>query len=108
LAAGYLSKEVLSNGNNNLLHHYWMNSYKDFISKHSRYLKNEGKDQYNLGRRVSQKEALLKPVISFKECFVNKKGYKDGAVGLFLSFFWAYYSTKIAIDILKLQNHIKR
>ncbi len=108
LAVGFSSNEVSNNGSNNLLHHYWMNSYKDFIRKHSRYLKNEGKDQYKLGRRVSQKEALLKPVTSFKECFINKKGYKDGFVGLFLSFFWAFYSTRIAFDILKLQNNLKR
>jgi glycosyltransferase involved in cell wall biosynthesis len=104
LISGYSSIEMENKGRNNLLHHYWMNSYKDFIRKHMRYLKNEGMDQYNNGRRVKQKEAFLKPITAFKECFIYKKGYKDGAIGLFLSFFWAFYSTRIAFDILKLQN----
>jgi hypothetical protein len=108
LAVGFTSIEVPFDGKSNFLHHYWMNSYKDFVRKHFRYLKNEGKDQFNLGRRVSQKEALLKPVTAFKDCYIYKKGYKDGLVGIFLSFFWAFYATRIAFDILRIQNKLEQ
>lgn len=89
---------------NNVLHHFWMNSYKIFIKKHLRYLKNEGKDNYNLGVRLGKKNLLVIPFKSFSNSFFKLKGYKDGFVGFFLSIFWGYYKTKIAVDILRLQN----
>ncbi len=97
--------DILENENKtNVLHHYWMNTLKVFLQKHRRYLKNEGKDNYNAGIRVGIKKVFFTPFQEFYESFVNKKGYKDGLTGLFLSSFWAYYKTHIALDILRIQK----
>lgn len=97
----------LNNSCTNVLHHYWMNSLKVFLQKHKRYLKNEGADNYNAGIRVGIKKVLETPFKEFYHSFINKKGYKDGFTGLFLSSFWAYYKTHIALDILQIQNKKK-
>lgn len=105
LKKGFLNYTILPNSSStNILHHYWMNSINTFLKKHNRYLKNEGRDNYNAGIRVGLKKVLMTPLKEFYQSFINKKGYKDGFTGLFLSIFWAYYKTHIAIDILKIQK----
>ncbi|MCH6201349.1 hypothetical protein MMU07_17330 [Aquiflexum sp. LQ15W] len=102
---GYQTFEISYNkARTNILHHYWMNSYKVFIKKHQRYLKNEARDQFNTGKRMGIKKAFLMPWNAFKESFIHKKGYKDGWIGLFLSVFWAYYQTSIAVGLLRIQK----
>lgn len=100
--------EILFDGNQNVLHHYWMNSYSVFFKKHCRYLKNEGMDQYNQGIRSGYKKIFLSPFKEFHFSFITTKGYKDGLLGFFLSAFWAFYKTYIAIDILKIQRAKRR
>lgn len=87
----------------NVLHHYWMSSYKVFIRKHLRYLKNESIDNYNLGLRVGKKALIYTPFQSFSNSFFKSKGYKDRFLGFLLSVFWACYRTKIAVDVFRLQ-----
>ncbi len=101
--------DIIENKNKtNILHHYWMNSYEVFLQKHKRYLKNEGKDNYNAGIRMGIKKTILTPFSAFIESFINRKGYKDGFAGLFLSIFWAYYKTHIALNILQIQIQEKK
>ena len=109
LKAGFLNVDIEENKNkSNVLHHYWMNSLKVFLQKHKRYLKNEGRDNFNAGVRIGLKKILLGPFIEFYNSFIIKKGYRDGFTGLFLSGFWAYYKTHIAIDIYRIQKQIKK
>jgi len=104
LKPGYSTYEVkLNDTGSNVLHHYWMNSYKVFLKKHLRYLKNEGIDQYKLGFRLGLKTLFLTPFRSFRDSFIIRKGYKDGVKGLFLSAFWSFYKTVIAIDVIRIQ-----
>jgi glycosyltransferase involved in cell wall biosynthesis len=95
-------------GKTNVLHHYWMNSYVVFIKKHLRYLKKEGTDEYNRHRRSSIKKIMLSPFKEFYFSMFTKKGYKDLLIGLFLSIFWAFYKTSVAIGIFKVQIAQKR
>ncbi|MFT3980984.1 MAG: glycosyltransferase [Ferruginibacter sp.] len=104
----FLNFEIEGHSESAVLHHYWMNSYEVFFRKHFRYLKNEGNDQYDLGRRVGIKELILKPYTEFKYCYITKAGYKDSLTGLFLSMFWAYYCTVIAYDIYRIHKRQKR
>lgn len=104
LNAGFVTKELGDTNKLQVLHHYWMNSYKVFFRKHFRYLKNEALDQFNFGRRVGKKAALLMPFKSFWESFWLRKGYLDGVTGFFLSLFWAFYTSKIAWGIVRLQH----
>ena len=101
----FTSYDIVENENRtNVLHHYWMNSLRVFLQKHKRYLKNEGKDNYNAGARVGIKKVFSTPFTAFKESFINKQGYKDKLTGLFLSSFWAYYKTHVVLDILRIQK----
>ncbi len=95
---------ILNSTETNILHHYWMNSYIVFLKKHQRYLKNEGKDEYDRGRRVSLKKIILAPFNEFYFSLITKKGYKDKLVGLFLSLYWSYYRTSVYIGIYKVQK----
>lgn len=102
---GYQIQDITINQNrNNILHHYWMNSYKVFFKKHQRYLKNEGKDEFDRGRRVSLKKIVVAPIKEFYFSLIIKKGYKDHLIGWFLSAFWAYYKTSVYIGIYKVQK----
>ncbi len=94
----------LNSTRNNVLHHYWVNSFKVFIKKHRRYLKNEGIDRYNLGKRTSIKEVILAPYKEFFSCFYRLKGYRNGFLGLYLSAFWAWYESSALLSLYKIQK----
>jgi len=89
-----------------LIHHYWMSSYREFFSKHRRYLKEEGKARYERGDRVGYLGIIRSPWRSFHESFFTKKGYLDGLLGLSLSLFWAWYNTSAMVRLKREQ--IKR
>lgn len=75
-----------------VMHHYWMASYRNFIEKHHRYIRKEGKRMYENNLRFSVIRLLKSPLSSFKQCYWHAKGYKDGVTGLILSIIWAYYN----------------
>jgi hypothetical protein len=105
LRAGFSTLEIKKNlEKTNVIHHYWMNSYLIFFKKHFRYLKYEGRDQFNAGRRIKGLSSLFfLPVKEFWHSYIVSKGYKDNFVGFSLSIFWSFYQTIIAFDIMLLQ-----
>jgi hypothetical protein len=76
-----------------------MQGYGSLLEKHLRYLKNEGSSRYNNGLRTSLKKIFLEPLTQFRYSYVTCNGYKDGLIGLFLSFFWAWYQTSALISL---------
>lgn len=90
----------------NVDHHYWMLSYKQLLEKHKRYLKLEPKSRYDSGIRSSIKRVRLISFWQFKYSFIQKKGYKDGMVGFFLSLFWAWYQFRAEVGLYKYQKSI--
>ncbi len=102
LAEGFTALSIPYN-NDNCLHHYWMNSYKVFMAKHRRYLKNEAKDRFALGARKNLLEVVQTPFKEFNISFFKMKGYKDGLNGFFLSVFWAWYNSVISIGLYKIK-----
>lgn len=91
----------------NVVHHYWMNSFKQLKNKHKRYIKQEGKTRYENGNRTNFKKIISIPYREFKRCFYSRKGYKDKFTGLFLSLFWVWYSLSAEISLLKYQRKQK-
>lgn len=89
--------------NHNFLLHFWLNDYREFLAKHRRYLKLEGEARYIRGERSSYRGIFWSPWRCFKECFLVKKGYRDGLVGFFLSMFWAWYTTDALIRLKREQ-----
>jgi glycosyltransferase involved in cell wall biosynthesis len=91
----------------NYLYHQWATSIYSFLEKHNRYLRFEGDSLKLLGVKVSFYKVLLAPIREFYFCYIQKRGFRDNFIGLFLSLFWAYYRTVILIDIYKLNKYSK-
>lgn len=98
LKKGYKSF-YLSNNGANLLNHFWMDDLQSFISKHRKYLKDEGHDRYVTGNRISIIGIIFNFFYQFYRCFFITKGYKDGFTGFFLSLFWMWYITNSNISL---------
>lgn len=92
----------------NLLHHFWMSSYKSLFAKHKAYLQKEGEALFYNGERASRKQIALAPYTFFKEALLRHRGYQDGMVGIFLSLFWAWYNTMALWQLWKYQKKVKR
>jgi glycosyltransferase involved in cell wall biosynthesis len=86
--------------NDNVIHHYWMSSYRQLFEKHNRYIKAEGKARYDNGVRYSTKLAIKTPLTNLYDAYIREKGYKDGLTGFFLACFWAWYNS-LSIQSLK-------
>ena len=94
--AGYRSKNngitLLFENDENIIHHYWADSWEELFEKHRRYLKHEGGARHRLGMRYP---GLIKQIKETWEAFflsfMSKKGFRDGYHGLLLSIFYAWY-----------------
>lgn len=82
-----------------LIHHYWLSGYREFFSKHRRYLKREARARYERGERVGYFGLSLSPWRSFYDSFISKRGYLDGVTGFLLSLLWAWYNTSALIRL---------
>lgn len=78
---------------NSFLHHSWMINRRQFLEKHSRYLKAEGFTRYENDQNPRFIDLIIAPFKEFLWAFFIKKGYLDGALGIYLCFFWAKYQT---------------
>ena len=105
LKKGFKSYYIKPTGDN-VLHHYWMEDISSFIAKHKKYLKDEGSDRYNVGQRISIGGISYNVFHQFIYCFIIAKGYKDGFVGLFLSFFWTWYSFKSNLSLYRVTRKL--
>lgn len=90
---GYRAVSIPFTGGN-LLHHLWMTGYRQWLDKHRRYAELEGPVRYARGERFSLRRMASTVPNSFYYSFVTRGGYRDGAVGFFLSLFWAWYNAK--------------
>ena len=90
LKEGFRTHKIRHAGNN-VDHHYWMNSWSQLFEKHRRYLKGEGLNMYNEGKRYNLPAQIWAGVDAFRESFFKCRGYLDGFTGLALSCFWIWY-----------------
>jgi glycosyltransferase involved in cell wall biosynthesis len=79
----------------NLLHHYWMSNYSQLLDKHRRYLRQEGEAKYKQGWRYRAGKQYKHFLTAFYDSFIIYQGWRDGATGLGLSLFYAWYNFKI-------------
>jgi glycosyltransferase involved in cell wall biosynthesis len=89
---GYQWYVIKWNGENAIRHH-WVSGYREFIRKHVKYVRIEGPARAMTGEITGYKALLRTPYRSFKQCFVERKGYLDGADGFALSVLYALYKT---------------
>ncbi|MBD2039814.1 glycosyltransferase [Microcoleus sp. FACHB-672] len=100
---GYIST-TLPRQPNYYLKHYWVDSYRQMFEKHWRYIKLEGKSRYERGERFywhswfkSIGSALIHNLFTYN-------GIRGGLLGIFLSFFYAWY---VAMSVLSLRQYQK-
>ena len=85
----------------NVILHYWATGYRDWLSKHRRYLRLEGKARFDRGVITGYRDLGLKPWRAFRQCYVERRGYRDGLTGLTLSVLWAWYETAATLELLR-------
>lgn len=88
---------------NNFIHHYWMNSWRQLINKHKRYLTEEGESRYKNGHRTSPIKLFFQPLRAFIYSYFTKQGFRDGLTGLELSIFWSWYQSSALFQLYKYQ-----
>ncbi|MEY2702435.1 MAG: hypothetical protein RLY43_1068 [Bacteroidota bacterium] len=84
---------------NNSIDHYWMQSYRQLIEKHRRYLINEGIARFQRGDRVKPIQILIAPFKQFIVSYFIMNGYRDNFTGIFLSIFWSWYQTSALVKL---------
>jgi glycosyltransferase involved in cell wall biosynthesis len=95
---GYCALELPFTAETAIVHH-WVTGYGDFVAKHRRYLAIAGEDRRRNGEVTGLRRILTTPWRSFRECYFEKQGYRDGLTGLALSLCWAWYSTSSEIAL---------
>jgi len=102
--SGYLSWEL-----GEYIEHYWMESYSSLIEKHLRYVENEGLVRYERGERFPGWMDWLRTVVNaFRQSFFQQKGWREGARGLFLSLFWAWYQGASLFSLRRIEKEMNR
>lgn len=82
--------------------HRWATGYRQLFERHRRYLALEPVDRAAAGEITGLRAVLATPWRSFRESYVTKQGYRDGATGLGLSLFWAAFRTSGELALLRL------
>ncbi len=91
LKKGYDRMKIPFSGDN-YDEHYWINSWGQLISKHRRYVKNEGKALYRQGKRYSLQQQLKASLISWYFSFKTRKAWKMGITGILLALMAGRYT----------------
>jgi glycosyltransferase involved in cell wall biosynthesis len=86
----------------NLSHHYWMRTYREWLEKHSRYARAEATDRRQHGEQFALMRTSRLVLNAFYFSFVTKRGYRDRLVGLMLSAFWAWYVGRTQWELRKI------
>ncbi len=104
LRPGWESVKVPKRSHDYHIKHYWVDSYSQMFSKHLRYIKREGKDRYEMGKRFSWSYWVLATGYALKQSLIDFKGITGGIRGIFLSFFYMWY---VGMSLLSLRRYEK-
>ena len=92
---------------NLVVHHYWVTDKRLFEEKHKRYLRHEGERLHVKGRRYSALFHHVIPILSFVQSYIFRRGFMDGFMGIYLSYFWAMYQYKSHISLKDYERSIQ-
>ena len=92
---------------NNHIKHFWVDNYLQLIPKHLRYIREEGKTQYDLGMRFGWRRWINKSIQALKNNLFEFGGIRGGFQGVFLSFFYAWYVSMSILSLWIYQRNIK-
>ncbi len=85
----------------NAIRHLWSSGYRDFIRKHVRFIRIEGAARAFTGEITGYRAAVRTPWRSFRVCFIQKQGYRDGFRGFALSVLYALYRTGSDLALIR-------
>jgi glycosyltransferase involved in cell wall biosynthesis len=95
---------VLSGLPNWYIEHYWADSYWQLFEKHWRYVKREGESRFQQGERFSWRRWAKETRVALQHNLIDLNGLRGGFVGIFLSFFYAWY---VSMSLLSLRRYQK-
>jgi glycosyltransferase involved in cell wall biosynthesis len=93
LRPGYRSLELPFDARTAIVHD-WAPGYRELVAKHRRYARVAAADRAAAGETTGWRAIARTPLAAFRESFVDKRGYRDGVMGLLLSLFWAWHSMR--------------
>ena len=96
----------IAKNKNNFIQHYWVDSWEEFFEKHQRYLQHEGKALYHEGKRFSWFRLMGKTLSTLIKNLFFYKGLIGGPVGIFLSFYRAWYITMSWLSLRQYQKDL--
>lgn len=92
LEDGYASVHLpAGEGESNLIAHYWVDSMRQFFTKHARYARQEGLPRYERGERFTLGGAIRDVLKEIKKALIWRAGWRDGIGGVGLAMCWGWY-----------------
>lgn len=88
--------------------HDWASGYRELTRRHLHYLELEPADRAAAGEVTGYRAVAAMPWRSFRQSYVEKQGYRDGATGLALSLFWSVFRTAGELALLRRLRHEHR
>lgn len=105
---GWKSVRISPENETDLIRHYWIDTWPQFVEKHRRYLALEGESRFQLGTRFSWMKCLFYTSFESFNHLVRKAGYRDGWAGIFLGFLWTWYNWKSWLSLREFEKGLKR
>jgi len=101
---GYYSERI-KGISNNLIQHYWADTFGQLFEKHRRYIKHEGESRYNSGQHFSWYTMIIDICRALGLNLINCRGLRGGFTGIFLSFFYSWYTLMSWLSLRKYERH---
>jgi glycosyltransferase involved in cell wall biosynthesis len=106
LKPGY-GKYHIPQKNENYIKHYWCNSWAQLKNKQNRYIKGDGFRLYHLGKRYNIFNLFFYPVFVFFKSYFLQKLFKDGVIGVGLSWYDMRHTFLAHISLFKYEKALK-
>jgi hypothetical protein len=88
--------------------HYNYETWGQFIGKQRAYARLEARSLYQKGKRARPRSFIGQPVRELKRRLIDYKGYRDGPLGLALSFAMALYALETQRQLWLLVRHTRQ
>lgn len=105
---GWKSIRISPENETDVIRHYWIDTWRQFVEKHRRYLGLEGKSRFQQGTRFSWMKCLFYTSYESFNHLVRKAGYRDGRAGILLGVLWTWYNWKAWLSLREFEKGLKR
>jgi len=95
---------TMSIGGDRFIKHYWIDSYRQLLEKHMRYIAHEGESRFKHGERFTWSRWVAETAKSLKNNLIDYRGIQGGFRGIFLSLFHSWYVCMSLLSLRKYQQ----